>query len=49
MLGAIIFARRLPALRKVVHPIYVSMGIIPEIATGIQSASESPTADNAGK
>jgi MFS family permease len=49
MLGAIIFARRLPALRKVVHPIYVSMGIIPEIATGIQSASESPTADSAGK
>ena len=49
MLGAAVFARRLPVLRKVVHPIYVSMGIIPEIASGIQSASESPTADNTGK
>jgi len=34
-----IFARRLPALRKLVHPIYVRMGIIPEVSTGIQSAS----------
>jgi MFS family permease len=38
--GAFSFAKRLPILRKLVRPIYVKMGIIPEIAIGIQSASE---------
>ena len=47
--GAIVFAWRLPTLRKMVHPIYVNMGIIPEIAAGIQSASDSPTTDQTGK
>ena len=28
--GSLIFARKLPAIRKVVHPIYVRMGILPE-------------------
>ena len=28
--GSLIFARKLPAIRKVVHPIYVRMGIVPE-------------------
>jgi MFS family permease len=37
--GAVLFARQLPVLRKLVHPIYVEKGIIPEIARGIQSAS----------
>ena len=40
ILGAIIFARKLPVLRKLVHPIYVRLGIIQEIAEGIQSATE---------
>jgi len=40
--GAVFFAKRLPALREKVRPIYVNMGIIPEIATGIQSATELP-------
>jgi MFS family permease len=40
--GAVFFARRLPALREKVRPIYRSMGIIPEIATGIQQATEIP-------
>jgi MFS family permease len=39
IVGAAIFARNLPALRKLVHPIYVRMGIIPEIASGLQSES----------
>jgi MFS family permease len=39
IVGAAIFARNLPALRKLVHPIYARMGILPEVATGIQSAS----------
>lgn len=37
--GALIFASQLPALRKLVHPIYIQMGILPEIASGIDSAS----------
>jgi MFS family permease len=45
ILGALIFARKLPALRKLVRPIYVSMGILPEIAMGIQSAADSPVPD----
>lgn len=37
--GAIWFARELPELRKLVRPIYVKRGIIPEVATGLQVAS----------
>jgi MFS family permease len=42
--GAIIFLRKLPELKTLVRPVYVKMGIIPEVATGIQTASE-PAAD----
>jgi hypothetical protein len=38
--GAAFFAGKLPALRERVRPIYIRMGIIPEIASGIQSATE---------
>jgi MFS family permease len=38
-LGAIWFATRLRELRKLVHPIYVRLGIVPEVAEGIQAAS----------
>jgi MFS family permease len=38
--GAFFFAKRLPILRKLVRPIYVKMGIMPEIAIGIHNASE---------
>jgi MFS family permease len=37
--GALIFASQLPLLKKLVHPIYQKMGIIPEIAHGIQNAT----------
>jgi MFS family permease len=40
ILGAAVFATRLRALRKIVRPIYVKAGIIPEIAAGIQNFSE---------
>jgi MFS family permease len=40
LLGAAVFAKRLPELRKIARPIYVRMGIIPEIASGIHSAAE---------
>ena len=38
--GAILFLRKLPELKKSVHPIYVKMGVIPEVASGMQKASE---------
>ena len=40
VLGGLLFARRLPVIRAKIRPIYVNMGIIPEIASGIQSATE---------
>jgi MFS family permease len=39
-IGALLFLKRLPGLKKLVRPIYVKMGIIPEMAAGIQTASE---------
>lgn len=40
ILGALIFAKRLPVLRQQVLPVYAGLGIIPEIALGIESANE---------
>jgi MFS family permease len=37
--GAGLFALRLPRIRELVHPIYVQLGIIPEIAEGLNSAA----------
>ena len=38
--GAALFAHQLPALREKVRPIYVRMGIIHEVATGMETATE---------
>jgi MFS family permease len=39
--GALIFARKLPELKKLIRPVYVKLGIIPpEISTGIQIATD---------
>ena len=40
VIGALFFLKKLPELRNIVRPVYVKMGIIPEVATGIQTASE---------
>lgn len=40
ILGALWFARSLPALRRDVRPIYIKIGILPEVAAGIQQSSE---------
>jgi MFS family permease len=40
ILGALWFASSLPALRRDVSPIYVKIGILPEVAAGIQHTSE---------
>jgi hypothetical protein len=39
IVGAIWFALQLPAIRPFVRPIYIDLGIIPEVAEGIQQAS----------
>jgi MFS family permease len=41
LLGSAFFANKLPSMRQGVRPIYVKKGIIPEIASGIQTATES--------
>jgi len=38
--GAAWFAAELPAVRRAVRPIYVSLGILPQMAAGLSSASE---------
>jgi MFS family permease len=38
--GAIWFASALPSIRNAVRPIYVRLGIVPEVATGIANAAE---------
>jgi len=45
--GAALFALQLPTLRQLVRPIYVQIGIIPEVAKGIHAASvvQDPPAD----
>lgn len=40
ILGAVIFTSKLSDLRKRIHPIYVKLGIIPEVASGIQTTTE---------
>ena len=40
LLGALVFYRRLPELKKIVRPVYVRMGILPEVAEGIRNASD---------
>ena len=40
ILGSILFAIKLPSLRKIARPVYVKKGIIPQVATGIQAAAE---------
>ncbi len=45
LVGALVFARRLPVLRDKTRPIYAGLGIMPEIARGIDSANEPRVAE----
>jgi hypothetical protein len=38
--GSLVFARNLRSLREHIIPVYRQKGIIPEVATGIQTATE---------
>jgi MFS family permease len=40
LLGALWFWRKLPALRVAVRPIYVKLGILPEVASGLGNVAE---------
>jgi MFS family permease len=40
IIWAALFFRRLPDLKDLVNPIYIRLGIIPEVISGIQTASE---------
>ncbi|HVN76734.1 MAG TPA: MFS transporter [Thermoanaerobaculaceae bacterium] len=42
--AAVVFAVRLPALRRLIRPVYRQRGIIPEVATGLGAAAEGGTA-----
>lgn len=41
--GAALFARKLPELRAMLRPIYVRLGILPEVAEGMRRATEMTT------
>ncbi|WP_224963433.1 MFS transporter [Geomonas subterranea] len=40
--GAFVFARNLPRIRQMVRPIYARMGIVKEVAQGMETAAEQP-------
>ncbi len=40
VVGSLVFARRLPALRKMIRPIYQRIGILPDMTTGVPSVAD---------
>lgn len=38
VVGAVLFARTLPRLRKLVRPVYAERGILPPVAAGLSDA-----------
>jgi len=46
--GSILFARKLPAIRPLVRPIYESLGILPQVARGVQNGSDTPAKEIVG-
>jgi hypothetical protein len=40
ILAGIWFSRQLPQIRRLIRPIYERLGIIPEVATAMQTATE---------
>jgi MFS family permease len=43
ILAAAVFGTRVPALRATIQPIYARLGIIPEVARGVQAATHNVT------
>jgi MFS family permease len=46
VVASLLFGRQLPLLREIVRPIYARMGILPEVARGIQAATHQATPDS---
>jgi MFS family permease len=42
VVGSLFFTRQLPVLRRMIRPIYQSMGILPELTSGMPSAADTP-------
>jgi MFS family permease len=40
ILGAIMFARKIPAIKKVLRPVYIKLGILPELSPELQAIEE---------
>jgi MFS family permease len=40
IIGGLFFLKKLPGLKRLVRPIYVKLGVIPEVAEGMQTASQ---------
>lgn len=40
VVGALVFATQLPRLRALVRPVYAKLGILPEVASGVNTAAE---------
>ncbi|MBU5637790.1 MFS transporter [Geomonas sp. Red69] len=40
--GALVFAKNLPRIRQMIRPIYARMGIVKEVAQGMETAAEQP-------
>ena len=45
LIGAIVYAIKLPALRKLIRPVYVERGVLPAVAEGLQAADATPSCD----
>jgi MFS family permease len=40
LIGAGLFTRKLPSIRKILRPLYARQGIIPEVSAGLQAATD---------
>jgi MFS family permease len=48
LVAAAVFARQLPQLRASIRPVYRRLGIVPEVARGVQAATHNVTPQNDG-
>jgi len=42
VIGVVVFYKKLPEMKEIIHPIYVKMGLIPEEVTGLETVTEIP-------
>ena len=49
IMGSSVFAWRLPALRKIVRPIYLRIGALPDVTSGIPCEAEVTVSDDGGR